>query len=133
MKIVKNKKEIREKYALDLHHENIVRTIKIFNSEIDTYAMILMEYIPNCVQLHNLLEDFDIDIDGRMKKFSIDICKGLAHCHRNKILHLDLKPQNILVCNNGCKICDFGNSIHEDHIGGNFKHHVCTRNNDMSD
>lgn len=47
-----------------------------------------------------------------------DIICGLDYCHRNRIVHMDIKPQNVLVClSDGsgkkfiCKICDFGSSI----------------------
>jgi serine/threonine protein kinase len=43
------------------------------------------------------------------------ILSGIAYCHGRKVLHRDLKPQNILVDNNGkffvifrkCKTCRF--------------------------
>lgn len=50
-----------------------------------------------------------------------DIVYGLSYCHQNKLLHLDLKPQNVLITlnpHNGfdkrpyvCKLCDFGCSV----------------------
>ena len=40
------------------------------------------------------------------------IISGISHCHAHKIMHRDLKPQNILVSRNKSqitiKICDFG-------------------------
>lgn len=37
------------------------------------------------------------------------ILKGIAFCHLNKVLHRDLKPQNILINTNGqLKLADFG-------------------------
>ena len=37
------------------------------------------------------------------------LLQGLAACHANGILHLDLKPANILTNQSGClKIADFG-------------------------
>jgi serine/threonine protein kinase len=35
--------------------------------------------------------------------------QGLAYCHSHRIMHRDLKPQNILIDNNGViKLADFG-------------------------
>ncbi|KAK9050310.1 hypothetical protein SSX86_030718 [Deinandra increscens subsp. villosa] len=46
------------------------------------------------------------------KKIILDVAKGLAYLHedcRQKIIHLDIKPQNILVDNNfNAKVSDFG-------------------------
>jgi serine/threonine protein kinase len=40
-----------------------------------------------------------------------DCCLGMNHMHRKSILHLDLKPQNLLVDSNGtAKVADFGQS-----------------------
>lgn len=41
-----------------------------------------------------------------------DVAAGLAHLHENRIVHLDLKPSNVLVSEGRgiirCKIADFG-------------------------
>lgn len=59
---------------------------------------------------------------------SIDLISALSYCHSKKLLHLDVKPQNVLVELNGfpaydhliltvsyrkyiCKLCDFGSSM----------------------
>ncbi len=34
---------------------------------------------------------------------------GIAYCHSNRVLHRDLKPQNLLIDSQGCiKLADFG-------------------------
>jgi len=44
-----------------------------------------------------------------IKSLLYQLIKGIEHCHKNKVLHRDLKPQNLLVSREGMlKICDFG-------------------------
>ena len=40
---------------------------------------------------------------------SLPLPKGVAYCHRHKVVHRDLKPENLLLDNQGnVKIGDFG-------------------------
>jgi len=35
--------------------------------------------------------------------------RGVAECHANRIIHRDMKPQNLLISKTNClKLCDFG-------------------------
>ncbi len=51
-------------------------------------------------------------VDGlaRRKRFALDIVDGLSFLHRNKVIHRDLKPKNILCFGSHpvAKIADFG-------------------------
>ena len=49
-------------------------------------------------------------LDERMSKFLFkQIAKGLAYCHRNRVIHRDIKLENLLLDEEGVvKICDFG-------------------------
>jgi len=42
-----------------------------------------------------------------------DIATGIYHLHKNRIIHGDIKSNNILISNDGTpKICDFGLSVY---------------------
>jgi serine/threonine protein kinase len=44
----------------------------------------------------------------------IDISSGIEHIHAKKILHLDIKAENILLSEDcRAKICDFGFSVRQ--------------------
>jgi serine/threonine protein kinase len=42
------------------------------------------------------------------KQIAANILDGLASLHENNIVHRDIKPQNILRCDDVWKIADFG-------------------------
>ncbi|KAG5868038.1 hypothetical protein JTB14_001730 [Gonioctena quinquepunctata] len=124
MKLVKTSKfSSREKNALPLLHKNIVKTIHVIGSEKNAFSIIIMEYFPVCQDLQSILDNTEIELNNNLVvKYARDICEGLLFCHENGILHLDLKPQNVLLCEKVCKICDFGNSMNILELGDHFEH-----------
>ena len=89
-----------------LDHPNIVRIYDFGVSE--NRAFICMEYIegPN---LEGLIEARGPLSIGATVDLISQLLQGLAHAHRNGILHLDLSPANILIQKNGTvKLSDFG-------------------------
>jgi serine/threonine protein kinase len=114
---------INETNARDLVHKNVIRILDIIVSE--KYALVVMEYYKNSRNLQCVLDDLSFVFNKQTTiYFSRDIACGLKYCHENGVLHLDIKPKNLLVCNNICKICDFGNSVKELVGTQTFKYHV---------
>ncbi|XP_047339853.1 G-type lectin S-receptor-like serine/threonine-protein kinase SD2-5 [Impatiens glandulifera] len=96
----------------NIHHVNLVKLIG-YCAE-DSYTLLIYEYMSNgSLDKWIFYKNQEVRLNWELrKKIIIDIAKGLAYLHedcRQKILHLDIKPQNILLDENfNAKISDFG-------------------------
>ncbi|KAH9794213.1 Receptor-like serine/threonine-protein kinase [Citrus sinensis] len=95
-----------------IHHLNLLRLIGFCTEK--SHNLLVYEYMPNGSLdrwLFQRSDEFMLDWQQR-KKIILDIAKGLTYLHedcRQKILHLDIKPQNILLDDNfNAKVADFG-------------------------
>ena len=69
-------------------------------------AYIVMEFIDG-QGLDKILADGKPPIEDALN-ICLDICNGLAYAHQNRIIHRDVKPQNVLIAHDGtAKIGDF--------------------------
>ncbi|TSK13242.1 Cyclin-dependent kinase 17 [Bagarius yarrelli] len=93
---------IREVSLLkDLKHANIVTLHDIVHTE--KSLTLVFEY------LDKDLKQYMDDCGNIMSMHNVKILRGLAYCHRRKVLHRDLKPQNLLINEKGeLKLADFG-------------------------
>jgi serine/threonine protein kinase len=49
-------------------------------------------------------------------KFSLDILQALEYLHSNKIIHMSLRPKNVLISKDGIlKLTDYGFVEYKDH------------------
>uniref|UniRef100_A0A671VVN6 cyclin-dependent kinase n=1 Tax=Sparus aurata TaxID=8175 RepID=A0A671VVN6_SPAAU len=98
---------IREVSLLkDLKHANIVTLHDIIHT--DKCLTLVFEYLEK--DLKQYMDDCgSIMSVHNVKIFLFQLLRGLAYCHRRKVLHRDLKPQNLLINEKGeLKLADFG-------------------------
>ncbi|XP_010864747.1 cyclin-dependent kinase 17 isoform X2 [Esox lucius] len=98
---------IREVSLLkDLKHANIVTLHDIVHT--DKSLTLVFEYLDK--DLKQYMDDCgNIMSMHNVKIFLFQILRGLAYCHKRKVLHRDLKPQNLLINERGeLKLADFG-------------------------
>jgi negative regulator of PHO system len=90
----------------ELKHENILRLYDVIHTE--NKLMLVFEYMDKD------LKKFMDEIGGplpmhQVKSFLYQLLKGIAFCHEQRVLHRDLKPQNLLINSRGqLKLADFG-------------------------
>lgn len=106
---------LREASAVSkLHHPNVVEVYDV--GEYDGKNYIVMEYIRG-----RTLKQMILQRGALPKDEAVEIMKQLVsavnHAHENNIIHRDIKPQNILVKDDGTvKITDFGIALAHDAI-----------------
>ena len=89
-----------EARALGLNHPHVIHLLA---AEPD---MIVMEFIPEASTLQALMDD---DLSYPWRNLANQLVQAVSYLHANNVLHLDVKPANILVNPQyHCKIIDFG-------------------------
>ena len=89
-----------------LNHPNVTKILEMF--EDDEYILIAMEYI-NGGNLFSFVKKRRKLSEKTAKFLFKQIILGIKHIHSKKIVHRDIKLENILIdLNNNIKICDFG-------------------------
>ncbi|CCH62625.1 hypothetical protein TBLA_0H03440 [Henningerozyma blattae CBS 6284] len=93
----------------ELKDDNIVKLYDIVHADAHKLYLVF-EFLD--LDLKRYMESIPKDQslgDKIIKKFMMQLCKGIAYCHSHRILHRDLKPQNLLINRDGnLKLGDFG-------------------------
>ncbi|GBC61591.1 serine/threonine protein kinase [Desulfonema ishimotonii] len=89
-------------------HKNIVHIneANVFEINSSRNVVIDMEYLPRG-SFENAIKHNMVSIHSTLRLI-IDCLFALEHAHINGILHRDVKPANILLCDFGAKLSDFG-------------------------
>ncbi|MBI1270963.1 protein kinase [bacterium] len=105
--LIRFHKEVRA--LASLTHPGLVKVLDFAENNGTPYMV--MEFIDG-ISLGSLLK-----LKGRLNKTDsiaivIALCEALSYCHSNKVLHRDIKPDNILICEGEqdfrLKLVDFG-------------------------
>ncbi|KAM0676239.1 Glycogen synthase kinase-3 beta [Gurleya vavrai] len=120
--------EFREKtILLNLKHENIIEYKKFYYIKIENLFFVCI-LLPKCeislpliistddlhkkyvFSVNNITNDENSVYIDYFKKFFKEALEALKYLNENKIMHRDIKPDNILIKNDKLIICDFGSA-----------------------
>jgi serine/threonine protein kinase len=97
-----------QRILASLDHPNITRMLDA-GLDAGGQPYLVMEYVEGR-HLDAYCDERKLGIDDRLRLF-LKICEAVEYAHRSLVVHLDLKPSNILVTAEGTpKVLDFGTS-----------------------
>ena len=90
----------------ELDHPNIVKLLDVVHTE--SKLTLVFEYLDQ--DLKNYLDMCEGGLEPHiLKAFLFQLLTGVDYCHQHRVLHRDLKPQNLLINREGdLKLADFG-------------------------
>ncbi|KAL0797922.1 hypothetical protein Bca101_053096 [Brassica carinata] len=114
-----------KKIRIGKHKEGVnitaLREIKMLRELKHPHIILLIDAFPHKQNLHLVFEFMETDLEGvirdsnvflspaDVKSFLLMTLKGLAYCHEKRVLHRDMKPNNLLIGPDGqLKLADFG-------------------------
>ncbi|KAK9523992.1 hypothetical protein VZT92_017863 [Zoarces viviparus] len=105
-----NKQEVLKEYEIlkSLRNEKVMALHEAYVTP--HYLVLVAEYCTGKELLYSLIDRFRYSEDD-VVGYLVQILQGVEYLHNRRVLHLDLKPDNIMVTNlNAVKIVDFGSA-----------------------
>ena len=98
-------------------HPHIVQLVRCWQEEL--HMFIQMEYLPHTLDSYNdLCEQRGTKTTTQLYGWMYQLCLALRHLHSRGLLHLDIKPENVLVTERGVlKLGDFGSARGVQEVG----------------
>ena len=93
----------------ELRHANVVRLQDVVHADAKLY--LVFEFLDLDLKRHMDAEGAALAGDrATTKLYLYQMLAGIAYCHAHRVLHRDLKPQNLLIdrARGGLKLADFG-------------------------
>lgn len=85
-----------------LNHNNIVRILQCFNLKNSRMAYV-MEYLEGG-ELLELVQQRGRLSEEEAREYFTQICEAMYYCHREKLIHRDLKLENILLSSKSSRV-----------------------------
>ncbi|GAA6072415.1 proto-oncogene serine/threonine-protein kinase mos [Tachysurus ichikawai] len=127
VKCAKNKLASRQSFwaelnAAHLRHDNLVRVIAastqangddVSGTRLDSViGTIIMEYAGDVNLQQVIYSAPEPLLTASCVRYAADMARALSYLHAHGVVHLDLKPANVIVTRTGvCKLADFGCSL----------------------
>jgi len=90
----------------ELKHVNIVRLYDVIHTE--KKLTLVFEFMDSDLKKYLDANSGDISLQN-VQYLMLQLLKGIAYCHEHRVLHRDLKPQNLLINKKlELKLADFG-------------------------
>uniref|UniRef100_A0A3Q3NG44 Striated muscle enriched protein kinase a n=1 Tax=Mastacembelus armatus TaxID=205130 RepID=A0A3Q3NG44_9TELE len=105
-----SKQEVLKEYEIlkSLHNDKVMALHEAYITP--RYLVLVGEYCTGKELLYSLIDRFRYSEDD-VVGYLVQILQGVEYLHNHRVLHLDLKPDNIIVTNlSAIKIVDFGSA-----------------------